>query len=137
MDQMLFWPMLTYALWMGLIAFYMMFTRLRAVKRREIPVKYFKLYQGFTPSEKSLALGRHYDNQFQLPLLYFLTCLTALALNRVSETTLVLAWLFVFSRLGHSFIHLGSNHVLYRLITFASGWIVVILLWLDLAQKGI
>ena len=133
MNQPLFWPMLAYALWMSLLAFTLMVTRLKAVLKREVPVQYFKIYQGFNLPEKMAVWGRHYDNQFQLPLLFFITCLTAISLNRVTEITLILAWIFVVSRWAHSFVHLTTNYIPYRLIAFAFGWTAVLLMWIQLA----
>ena len=47
----------------------------------------------------------------------------------------VLAWLFVLSRLAHSYIHLGSNYPPHRLYAFAAGLAVLGAMWLWFAVR--
>ena len=48
---------------------------------------------------------------------------------------MMLGWCFVLSRFLHTYIHLGSNHILYRLSAFFLGWVVVLALWVILLYQ--
>jgi hypothetical protein len=78
------------------------------------------------------VVGRHFDNQFQLPVVYLICCLAHLAVGQVNSTTLILAWAFILTRVIHSYIHLGKNHILQRASAYTLGWIVNLLLWAQL-----
>lgn len=129
MNQQLIYPMAFYVFYMWGLAGYMFFTRLNAIKTHEVPMRFFKTYSGSELKDKVIVTGRHYDNQFQVPILFLITCAVFLAMGQVSQFTLVLAWLFVVTRLAHSFVHLGANNVRHRVIAFASGWITVLMMW--------
>jgi hypothetical protein len=122
----LLYPMVGYIFYMGAIAILNLTTRVSAVRRRELSPKYFQLYQGEGISERVLVVGRHYDNQFQLPLLFLIVCVAHLSLNLTSSLTVWFAWGFVISRMLHSTVHLGDNHVLRRFSAFGLGWVFVI-----------
>ena len=57
-----------YAFFIWALGVYMFRTRVRALKTGEVDAKYFKVYTGQPPSERTILVGRHYDNQFQVPL---------------------------------------------------------------------
>lgn len=108
-------------------------TRVRAAKAREVDHRYFKAYEeSFNVPEKIRVLGRHYDNQFQLPLLFLMSCLAVLQLQAADIWTAVFTWAFVLSRWLHTYIHLGSNKVLTRAKAFALGWFFIVLIWIKI-----
>jgi hypothetical protein len=75
-----------------------------------------------------------FDNQFQLPVLVFVAGAAALYLGP-SVLEVVLAWLFVLSRIVHAAIHVTSNHVVRRFWAYSFGYAVLIALWLDLLVR--
>ncbi len=108
-----------------------------ALKNKEMSVKYFKTYQGADDvPEKVVRFGRHFDNQFQLPSFFFITCLTCLFLTYQSTFIVLSAWGFVATRLIHSYFHLGSNYLLYRAYAYISGWVVLLVMWTGLLLQG-
>ena len=107
--------------------------RIQAIKANRSVAKYFKSYTGEALSERLIVIGRHYDNQFQAPMLFLITCLAHIALGLTPNSiTLFLAWAFVATRIGHSWIHLGSNNLLKRFSFFAAGWFIILILWVQL-----
>jgi hypothetical protein len=54
---------------------------------------------------------------------------------------IVLAWLFVLTRIAHAAIHVGPNKVRYRSPVFAVGFVIVAIMWIKLflhvATRGI
>ena len=106
--------------------------RFDAVKCGNLPASYFKLFQGTEVPEKVAVYSRHIDNQFQVPPYFMLTCLVAAQVDAVSILTVVFAWIFVFSRLVHSYIHLGSNNVIQRAKAYFAGWFFIFLIWVQI-----
>jgi len=76
-----------------------------------------------------VRMGRHYDNQFELPMLYLITCVVCLVLQILNPVAVIAAWLFIFTRLGHTYEHLGKNFVPRRAMWFFSGWVCVVAMW--------
>ncbi|AGH94380.1 MAPEG family protein [Pseudobdellovibrio exovorus] len=133
----LIYPMAFYVFYMFALAALMFMSRVQALKKREVGFGYFKTYSGSNPQEKMLVIGRHYDNQFQVPILFLATCAVFMALDQASYFTLILAWGFVLSRLGHSWIHLGSNNVKNRAAFFGLGWFIILVMWGQLIWQAL
>jgi len=62
-------------------------------------------------------------------VLFYAGCLLALQLNMASVSIAVLACLFVATRIIHSLIHLGSNHLRTRFRVFLLGCLSVFVMW--------
>lgn len=129
--NLLVYPMAFYAFYMFAVAIHMFRMRVRALKNREVSMKYFKSYGGETPAPPEYAkiAERHYENQFEVPTLFFSTGIMQYSLGMANSLTLGLMWLFVVSRLLHSFIHLGSNKMKFRMSFFTLGWLALLALW--------
>lgn len=84
---------------------------------------------------KARLLSNNFENQFQLPVLFFVAVLLALVLGIVGWVEVVLAWLFVATRYLHAAIHVTSNHVLSRFAAYSAGLAVLALLWLWLVLR--
>ncbi len=115
---------------MGLMLF-MFSKRTHALRKGDLRLSYFRSYQGETPQHLQV-IKNHFDNQFQVPLLYMVTCLAAVHMQVVSGITVALGYYFIFSRVVHSLIHLGSNDVKKRAVVYFSGIIAVILIWFEI-----
>jgi hypothetical protein len=74
--------------------------------------------------------GNAYNNQFQLPVLFYV--LTSLAIITKDANTLfvVMAWAFVLLRIAHAYVHITNNHVFRRGGIFGLGMIVLALMWI-------
>jgi len=101
------------------------------VRDGSIPIAYFKILdaQAHKTPEYVVRVGRHYDNQFELPLLFLITCLACQFAGVVHPAALVAAWAFPLSRAVHTYFHLGSNHILRRARAFFVGWFLVLVMW--------
>lgn len=125
--------MVSYVLYIFVAACYMFLTRLNAIKGRDVSMKYFKTYPTQQLPDRVIVTGRHFDNQFQVPVLFLIGSAMHFGVGMVNSLTLILAWGFVVSRFVHAFIHLGSNHIPARAAAYALGWVLVAGLWLQLA----
>lgn len=132
MKNDLIYPMAFYVFAMWALAVTMFLSRVRAIQENKAMYKYFRTFMGEGPSERVMVIGRHYDNQFQVPILFLITGTLHYSLGMVNLATVILAWIFVLSRAGHSWVHLGKNKLQDRVRFFALGWMAVLLLWIQL-----
>ena len=102
--------------------------RTASVKRGETKLRDIALGQSAWPA-KPMQISNCYDSQFQIPLLFYVRH------PRVDHEArrsifVVMAWVFVLSRLVHAYIHTSSNHVPTRFRAFAVGVLVLLLMWI-------
>ena len=71
-------------------------------------------------------------SQFELPVLFYAVVAFALILKGADTIMIVLAWLFVLTRLVHAAIHIGPNKVRWRSPAFALGLLIVLVMWVKL-----
>lgn len=123
------WPVGFYVLYTFAIFLALAAVRVRAVKRGRIKIEYFSTYSGEAPPESIIVLGRHFDNQFQVPILFMVSCAVLMPYSGDDTATVALAWMFIGSRLLHTLAHLGGNVVVRRLQAYALGWVLLIAMW--------
>ncbi len=121
-----------------LLAFVMLgltgYARVSSVVRGETRAKDIALGQPNWP-EPITKLGNSYNNQFQLPVLFYVAVILAHVLRQADLAFVILSWLFVATRLGHAYIHATSNHVGRRFNAFAAGFAVLVVIWVILAVR--
>jgi hypothetical protein len=74
-------------------------------------------------------LSNNFDNQFQIPVLFYAILPLLIILVKVDWVQVALAWAFVASRILHSQIHTGRNEVIRRFQVFLLGFILVVIMW--------
>jgi hypothetical protein len=79
-------------------------------------------------SDDVIKVSNNIANQFQTPVLFYALCFIIFSLNTVTTEVLILAWIFVASRIMHAYVHIGSNHVPYRMNIFLLGCVALILM---------
>ncbi len=132
MKHLLVYPMAFYVFYIWCIAIYNLRTRVRSMKSGSVDPKYFKAYVANSLPENVIVAGRHFDNQFQVPILFLITCCAHILVGQFNNFTVGLAWLFILTRIGHSIVHLGKNKLRPRVAFYASGWLVLLALWAQL-----
>jgi hypothetical protein len=75
----------------------------------------------------------NYRNQFEAPMLFYAVVAFALITRGADTLMIVLAWLFVLTRIVHAAIHIGPNKVRWRSPAFALGFAIVVVMWIKLA----
>jgi hypothetical protein len=120
---------LTFALliWMGAL-------RVAAARRGEVHVRDTALGQPNWPPRVQ-QISNCFDNQFQLPMLFYVLTILALFLRKADLLFVVMAWIFVLLRVVHAAIHVTSNRVGYRFQAFAAGAVVLLLMWIIFAVR--
>ncbi len=110
------------------------YSRLASVRRGETKLKDIALRQSNWP-EQATKYGNSYENQFQLPVLFYVGVISAYVLGKADLVLVILSWLFVATRLCHAYIHTTSNHVGRRFNAFAAGFAVLVVMWIILGMR--
>ncbi len=132
MDVYLLYPMFIMVLLTLLVGFIAVSVRIKSVKKGEIKPKYFRLMGGQELPDVVTKTTRNFNNQFEVPTLFYVVCTLYISLGIESSLALALAWLFVIFRVAHAYIHITYNHVVHRMLTFFASFFCVIALWVTL-----
>lgn len=120
------------ALALGLLV-YLGTVRVPMVMRGDVRMRDIAVDRGGWP-EREHKVSNAFDNQFQLPILFYVACLLALVFG-ATLIEVVLAFAFVVTRYLHAFIHVTTNHVIRRFSAFTAGLVLLCLLWVDLLVR--
>jgi len=108
--------------------------RVPRVMSGEIPMADIAVDRAAYPLRARL-LSNNFDNQFQLPVLFYVAALLVLWTGGVGWVELILAWLFVALRYVHAAIHVTTNTLLQRFAVYTAGLAVLAALWLLLVFR--
>lgn len=107
--------------------------RWRAVMRRQVDPRFYKIYRGDGEPEDVAVVSRHLVNLYEAPTLFYVGTAIAFAAGVTGILLVALGWAYVGARLLHSAIHLGSNDVFWRFRVFALSWLLLLAYWVVLA----
>jgi hypothetical protein len=121
--------LLTFALmcWMG-------YLRNAAIMRGEATIRDTALGQAAWP-QHATQVANCFNNQFQIPMLFFALVPLAIITRKADLLFVVMAWLFVLSRLVHAYIHTTSNRVPRRFFAYLVGTAILLLMWIIFAVR--
>jgi hypothetical protein len=91
--------------------------------------EYFELFQGGDSSDIVVKTGNNLRNLFEFPVLFYVALVVAAIVQRTEILFLILAWLYVGLRIGHSIVHLTFNKVPVRFVFFFASNLVLLALW--------
>lgn len=120
------------ALALGLL-WYLGIIRIPMVMRGEVRIEDIALERKAWPKREWQA-SNAFDNQFQLPMLFYIGAGLALYFGPTS-LEVALAWLFVATRYVHAFVHITDNHVIRRFAAYFAGLVLLCMFWLDLVVR--
>jgi hypothetical protein len=101
--------------------------RVRAVRSGQ--VKRTEVDNKSAYSETVQKFANNYVSQFELPVLFYVVLLFALATGLFDGVLIGLAWAFVMSRLVHSLVHTGTNRIATRFKVFVAGLVFLVGMW--------
>ena len=128
----LVYPMLALVLLTCGVLIVLFRSRVRMIREGLAPVSYFRVFQGSPEPEFAAKPSRHFTNLFEAPTLFYAGCLTAMVAGVSGVGVVVLAWGYVAMRYLHTYIHLGSNRVRYRMRAFFASWLFLVALWVHI-----
>lgn len=109
-------------------------SRAQALRSRALRISDIALGQNVWP-EKTAQIGNAFNNQFQLPVLFYVLVGFVLMTGRQDYLFVAAEWLFVVLRIAHAFVHVTSNNVPMRFQLFLAGASILILMWLWYAVR--
>ena len=104
------------------------------IKRTEIKLDQFQLYEGEFP-DKLWSARYQFQNMYEIPILFYLLCLIHINLNIYTQFDVNLAWGFVIFRFIHFLIRLQNQRDLNirpRTLTFVLSLICLTIGWVNL-----
>jgi hypothetical protein len=81
-------------------------------------------------SPPAQQVANSFDNQFQLPVLFYLLTVLAIITRHADFVFVVMAWIFAISRIAHAFVHTTSNRVLVRGGIYGVGAFTLAIMWI-------
>ena len=99
----------------------------RATKARLVDTARRALHSDAWP-DNVIQINNNIENQFELPVLFYVLVVVLWLLDGVGLVTLAAAWLFALSRIVHLHIHTGSNYLPLRRRVFTFGFLMVAIL---------
>ena len=103
-------------------------TRVGAIKRGQLRIKDIALGQNNWPDAPA-KFGRAYQNQLELPVLFYLLVILAMMTRKADLPFVVMEWLFVVARLLHAAVHVTTNNVPRRFGFFVASYAILALMW--------
>jgi hypothetical protein len=110
------------------LMFWMARARFGALRARQVKVRDIALGQRAWP-ERATQVANSFHNQFETPVLFYVLVALALVTRQADLLFVVMAWIFVASRIAHAFIHTTSNDIRLRFSAFLVGSLVLMLMW--------
>jgi len=133
--ETIFGPVIGLALWTFAIMLFMAYKRFSAGFAGRLKPGAFKVGESAdVPSDVRLA-GRNFVNLFEMPVLFYVLCLALYMTHNVSETLLILAWIYVALRVLHSLIHVTYNKVMHRFFVYALSSFLLFGMWIMFAVE--
>ena len=80
-------------------------------------------------------LGNNFNNQFELPTLWYAVCGLLLITGKADWIGVGLSWTFLVARVLHSIVHMGSNNVPLRMRAFLASFAAVLAMWVWFAIR--
>jgi hypothetical protein len=102
--------------------------RVRAVRSGQVKRSEIDTNKSAYP-ESVQNFANNYQNQFELPVLFYVVLSFVMITGFVDVVLIVLAWAFVGSRLLHSFVQTGKNNIVLRFKVFVFGLICLGCMW--------
>lgn len=133
----MFYPMFAMVLLTLVVAGILLFSRINAARSGSVDPRVFKLNKSKELPDKLVQAANNYTNLFEVPLLFYIAGITSIVMGTQNSILIALAWLFVASRVVHSYIHLTNNKIIPRLAAFVTGVLTVLVMWIILLLQVI
>ncbi len=128
--NIMLYPMLTLVLWTFVMLAVTFFNRAHSLSSGQVSLGSYKLLDRGDLPERVVKSTRNYANLFEMPVLFYAGCGTALALGLNMPLLGYAAWAYVLLRIAHSVIHISYNNVWHRMVAFMLSNISLMILWL-------
>ena len=108
---------------------WMAYHRVSLIRRRVVHPRDVSLREpNWPPHVLQVANAAH--NQLETPVLFYVLTILAIVTRHADLLFVVLAWIFVLTRIAHAYIHVTSNRLSQRGGIFGIALLVLMLMWL-------
>ena len=123
------YPLFAMALLAFFVALRMLLLRVKYVRSRKLSVGYFRLNEGGEVPNDLARATQHYDNMFEMPVLFYLIVVVLFITSSVDLLLVILAWSYFGFRIAHAYVHMTYNNVIHRKNVFLLGAFVLYSMW--------
>ena len=131
-DKLILYPAFAMFALVAVVLTRLAFLRFTGVSRGEVDARFYRTYQDGEEPEHIRVVTRHFINQFEVPLLFYVVVILIYVTHQVSAWMVGCAWAYVAARYAHSFVHLTSNDVLLRFRIWITSGLILAVTWVSL-----
>ncbi|QEL21889.1 hypothetical protein FQV39_04320 [Bosea sp. F3-2] len=131
MTLKLVYPTLALILWIFIVGVILMLRRKEAFTSGAVRPEDVTVSTERYPVPARLA-SANFSNQFETPVVYFALIMLAMEVGATGYAMALLAWLYVATRVIHTFIHIGPNRLPVRGAVYGIGIIALFGMWLGI-----
>lgn len=119
------------------VGFWLGWTRSVAVKAGAVKGDVMLSPEGWP--KQARAATNNFSNQFEVPVLFYVLALAMLWMKAAGPVFVVVAWVFVVSRIAHAIAHCGPNDLRFRAPAYFVGVaaVIVMLVMTAIAASGV
>ena len=110
------------------LGFWMGATRFTTLRSGQVHPRDIALRQPNWPA-RATQISNAFHNQIEIPILFYVLTILVLVTRTADFMFMLLAWIFVATRLAHAYVHVTSNRVRLRGGLFMLGVIVLAVMW--------
>ncbi len=122
-------PVVTLVGWTLTVLLLVPYKRFKAVFSGQVTLDDFKFGESARVPPEVCLSNRHFKNLLEVPLLFYVLCITLYVAQRVDAWAVYLAWGYVGLRILHSLVHLTYNRVSHRLAVYAASNLMLLVIW--------
>jgi hypothetical protein len=127
-------PLLVHVALTFVLGFWMAAQRVTSIRAGETRRRDVALREPNWPP-RILKVMNAYQNQLELPVLFYVLTILAWVTRTADLTFVVLAWIYVALRLVHAFVHVTENEMARRGMVFLAGAAVLCVMWIIFAVR--
>ncbi|MDO9441708.1 MAG: MAPEG family protein [Beijerinckiaceae bacterium] len=132
--QMILLPLFVHVLLVFVLLFWMGRTRFSAARSKQVKELDPAASQYAWPPRAAQA-ARAFENQFETPVLFYVLVILAAMTNKADLLFVVMAWLWVLSRIIHALVHTTSNRLALRFPAYLVGVLILLVMWIIFAVR--
>lgn len=110
------------------VMFGMMYFRTSSLQHGETRLKDIALREPNWPV-RATQFGYAFANQFELPVLFYVLTILEIVTRHADLLFVLLAWIFVLTRVLHAWVHVTNNNVRVRGAFYGVGAIILVIMW--------
>ena len=108
--------------------------RIASVMKGETKLKDITLDNSKWPPDVK-KWSNNFDNQFDVPTTWYALTALVTATSKIDGAFIILSWVFVATRVVHTYIHTGTNYVRHRMYAYLAGFAALFIMWVWFAAR--